>query len=156
MEPLNPVKATRHRLHLSQVGLASQAGISVNTLAYVEKGMYQNIPEGIVSVLLDYCPTIISDYKTWVKAKRRSVAAPFNLTPPYPTFHSHEQFRSLILHMSLNQYCANMCVERKAVFTYERSQTRVPKRIMQAIKEAFGEDFSEHFYKVLTPDWIRQ
>lgn len=155
MVGVNPVRSLRVGMHLTQRELAEQACIATNTLVYTEKGMYQNIPQGLLGILLERNPMIPKLYKEWIWAKRREVAAPFNINPPYPDFYDHTTFRETVLHMTMNEYAANFCIERRSVYAVENGQTRVPKRIVQAITEAFGEEFGRHFYKSLTPQFFR-
>lgn len=156
MVSVNPVKSIRERLHMTQQAMATQAGLSVNTLIYTEKGMYQNIPIKLLGMLVEREPMLPKMYKEWIREKRQDVAAPFNITPPYPEIASHVHFRETILRMSVNEYASSFCVERKSVYAIEHGvQRRVPLRIRQAITEAFGTEFGDHFYRSLTPAYFR-
>lgn len=159
MPLVNPITQARIDLDLTIRELSLQARLSNNTIVYLERGMYGNIPISLLGVLLPNRPHINSEYREWRTATRKEtgLSATFDLEPPFIEFYSHEFFRDAILGMSLNGYCAAHCVERKIVFNYEAgNQTRVPKPIYEAISESYGKPFGDHLMDQLTPDYLKE
>lgn len=159
MSLVNPLTQARIDLDLTIREMAAQANLSNNTIVYLERGMYGNIPISLLGVILPTRPRINQEYREWRTATRIATGtqAPFSLDPPFIEFYSHEFFRGEILDMSLNGYCAAHCVERKIVFNYEAGkQTRVPKPIYDAILESYGKPFAEHMMDQLTPDYLKE
>lgn len=153
----NPVELARLDLELSQGELAEKSDLASNTIRYIEKGMYTRIPMKLIEVLLPLYPMIIPDYQDWQRERRLETRrqANFNLDPPFPEFYSHEFFREEILGLSMNEFCARHCVERKMVYHWEKNpNAKVPVYIRAAIEEVYGTAFAEHYTEQLTPEWI--
>lgn len=144
----HPVRLARLRMNLSQVDLASRAGVNRAAVTAIEDGRTKKPDERILAVLANGTGVSITDLADEVRAYVEQpvfVVAPpavanLMLIPPYTLSQYYKSFRQWRLELAKTPTAlASMLRVNPAVISrYEAGETGFPELLSRRLVEAFG------------------
>lgn len=147
---MNPIKELRTKHNLTQRALAEQAGISPTALLRYEQGLYENVSEKILDVLVDIDDSALAQnlnalYTIWRNEHREEAAKYFQPLPHLVVIgdeHPFVTFRRTITMRAVGKdsriaFCILLALHPSVVLDYEANkQAGMPHMIKAALLTA--------------------
>lgn len=148
----SPILQAMETLELNRAELADLAQVAITTIEYTEKGIFTSIPSDVLDILWEANPNIETHYKQFQIAKRFEWDYPKQLPPGFPhtsdIMNPHTEWRMAVVELSVNEYCAALCVPRFVIQKFEAGEQRkFPDVLSTALIMACGSTLADELMR---------